>query len=196
MSNTLSKVFIFTVGAAVGSAVTWKLLKDKYEQITNEEIESVKEYYSKKYRDAVVYDPFNDTTDEAHELVSDCDDLVVKEGYINYSDIKTDKKEVVSVLNSEPYVISPSEYGSLDGYDTNSFTYYADGVLADDADNALDDEEIDDIVGADFADHFGEYEDDSVFIRNELRRCDYEILADERNYSEVAQLYASLNKEE
>lgn len=204
MSNTLSKVFIFTVGAAVGSAVTWKLLKDKYEQITNEEIESVKEYYSKKYRDAVVYDPFNDTTDEAadeidrnrHELVSDCDDLVVKEGYINYSDIKTEKKEVDHMQHDEPYVISPSEYGSLDGYDTNSFTYYADGVLADDADEALDDESIDYIVGADFADHFGEYEDDSVFIRNDFLRCDYEILADERNYSEVAQLYASLNKEE
>ena len=47
---------------------------------------------------------------------------------------------------------------------------------------------IDDIagtVGEDFADHFGEYEDDSVHIRNDVARCEYEILADLRSYSDA-----------
>ena len=47
---------------------------------------------------------------------------------------------------------------------------------------------IDDIegtVGIGFEDHFGEYEDDSVYVRNDVRRCEYEILADERNFSDV-----------
>ena len=46
--SILSKVFIFAVGAAIGSAVTWKLVKTKYEKIANEEIESVKEIYGAK----------------------------------------------------------------------------------------------------------------------------------------------------
>ena len=34
--STLSNIVIFAVGAAIGSAVTWKLLKTKYEQIAQE----------------------------------------------------------------------------------------------------------------------------------------------------------------
>ena len=32
--KTLVKAFIFVAGAAIGSAVTWKVVKNKYEQIT------------------------------------------------------------------------------------------------------------------------------------------------------------------
>ena len=36
----------------------------------------------------------------------------------------------------------------------------------------------------DALDHFGEYEEDAVFARNDAKRCDYEILKDERTYAE------------
>lgn len=32
--------------------------------------------------------------------------------------------------------------------------------------------------------HFGEYEKDSVFVRSDPKRCDYEILRDLRSYAE------------
>lgn len=43
------------------------------------------------------------------------------------------------------------------------------------------------LLGIDSLNHFGEYEDDSVFVRNDARKCDYEILLDQRTYSEVAE---------
>ena len=43
-------IFSFLIGAGVGSITTWKLLKTKYEQIAQEEIDSVKDVYSKNYR--------------------------------------------------------------------------------------------------------------------------------------------------
>ena len=43
---------------------------------------------------------------------------------------------------------------------------------------------IEETVG-DALEHFGEYEDDSVFVRNEENMCDYEILLDQRTYSDV-----------
>ena len=46
-------------------------------------------------------------------------------------------------------------------------------------------EDVDDVVGMESLTHFGEYEDDSVFVRNDRLRCDYEILMDERTYSEA-----------
>ena len=81
-----------------------------------------------------------------------------------------------------PYVIPPEEFGETD-YEIISLTYYADGILADDMDDIVDD--VDDIVGADSLTHFGEYEEDSVFVRNDLREVDYEILRDPRKYSDV-----------
>ena len=69
--------------------------------------------------------------------------------------------------------------------DRISLTYYADGVLADENDEVIED--VEDAVGIDSLNRFGEYEDDSVFVRNDARKCDYEILLDQRTYSEVVE---------
>lgn len=42
MGDKIVKLLIFGIGAAIGSVVTWKLVKTKYERIADEEIESVK----------------------------------------------------------------------------------------------------------------------------------------------------------
>ena len=63
MKDTLSKIVIFAVGAGIGSAVTWKLLKAKYEQIAQEEIDSVKEVFSKRQND----DPVEKDEDDSDE---------------------------------------------------------------------------------------------------------------------------------
>ena len=48
MSETVKRIFIFIAGAGLGAIATWQFLKNKYEQIANEEIASVKEAYNKK----------------------------------------------------------------------------------------------------------------------------------------------------
>lgn len=63
----------------------------------------------------------------------------------------------------------------------DSLTYFADGILADECGEIVDD--VEEIIG-DGLDHFGEYEDDSVFVRNDAKRCDYEILKDLRDFSD------------
>ena len=85
--------------------------------------------------------------------------------------------------SDRPYVITPDEFGELDGYNTVSLTYFKDGIIADDCNEIIDNAE--DIIGIDPLTHFGEYEDDSVFVRNDMNKNDYEILRDQRNYSDV-----------
>ena len=82
-----------------------------------------------------------------------------------------------------PYVICPEEFGEMDEYETESLTYYADGVLTDDFDNEIED--VDDLVGEESLSTFGDYEDDSVFVRNDKYKTDYEILLDDRKFSEI-----------
>ena len=108
-----------------------------------------------------------------------------KEGYVNYSDMQ-DKKTEEEIAVDRPYVIQPSEFGEFDDYEKISLTYTADGVLLDDMNEIVDD--IEEIVGEDSLEHFGEYEDDSVYVRNDSKKCDYEILLDQRNYQEIFEI--------
>ena len=44
----MNKLLMFTLGAAAGSLLTWKIVEGKYKKIADEEIESVKEHYKNR----------------------------------------------------------------------------------------------------------------------------------------------------
>ena len=87
-------------------------------------------------------------------------------------------------MHNKPYVIEPEIFGEDPDYETISLTYYADGVLTDENNCIIDPGEIESLIGEESLDHFGEYEDDSVFVRNEERKTDYEILSVPGNYDD------------
>lgn len=190
MNNTLTNVIIFVAGAAVGSAVTYKIVKTKYERILQEEIDDVKATYAnreitlKDIADVASKNGIDMDVDitPSEEDRSEYESIIEKANYLGYvtEKLSNDKEEPDMV---KPYVISPGEVGECD-YPVMSLTYYeGDGVLTDSFDKII--RNVDEIVGEDFADHFGEYEDDSVFVRNEEQEVDYEILKDYRSYSEI-----------
>ena len=112
---------------------------------------------------------------------------------LNYSGFSANKAES-SVLEIEPtlkptnkpYVITPDEFGEIDDYETITLIYYSDEVLTDDDDELVED--VENVVGVDSLSHFGEYEADSVYVRNDILKADYELLLDQRNYSDVINL--------
>ena len=198
MSSKGIAFLAFIAGAGVGSVCTWQLLKRKYEQIAQEEIDSVKAVFAEKKPETVIRKEENENLDKDNKIKADQAKLkpdlinyaakLAEEGYTNYASAtnKNEKEEKVNMVE-KPYIISPEEFGDFDEYTKLSLTYYSDEVLADENDEIVDD--IDETVGADFADHFGEYEDDSVFVRNDRLKCDYEILRDNRSYSDVTGRY-------
>lgn len=189
MSKT--KFIMFILGAAVGSIVTWRYVEKKYEQIAQDEIDSVKEVFSKREKDFTEETEVVDArikADNAKEKPSVVEYAarLREQGYTNYSDIGTEDEEEVkkeSMTVDKPYVIAPEDFGEFDDYEKISLTYYADQILADDNDELVND--VEDVVGFDSLNSFGEYEDDSVFVRNDRLKCDYEILLDQRKYSNV-----------
>ena len=172
----MNKIFIFTLGAAVGSVVTWKLVKDKYARIAQEEIDSVKEVFSKRNKQE---EPVEEKDEEP---VPEPEEIAEYKSIINncgYSVV-----ERVETMHDKPYVIEPEIFGEDPDYETISLTYYADGVLTDENNCIIDPGEIESLIGEESLDHFGEYEDDSVFVRNEERKTDYEILSVPGNYDD------------
>ena len=188
-----TKMFIFAAGILTGSLCTWYSVKKYYEKIANDEIDSMKEWLArrveeqdKKTEDKTPDPTANPASPSVKPNLMEYAAMVKDLGYTDYSrrqETPEPKKEEEEVDEMDkPYIIEPDEFGECD-YEEVSLTHYADGVLTDEQDNPIED--VDGMVGEDYAEHFGEYEDDSVFVRNERLQTDFEILADQRNYSDL-----------
>lgn len=192
----MKNLLFFVAGAAVGSVVTWKLIEKKYKDLADEEIESVIETF-KNRKPRITKDNVKETVEkvinkwkEPKEIV---EDIVTAERYSieNEEEIDEDDESnyTVNIDNDDtvitPYVIEPEQFGEYNEYGTKTLTYYADNVLTDEIDNPITSEEMVTMIGPDALDHFGEYEDDSVYIRDETNEMDYEILKSEKMFSEI-----------
>lgn len=186
--NKYSTALAFIVGIAVGSVTTWYLVKEKYRSLAQEEIDSVKEVFKKRQADSegVLKSTTNEnkrglrasipvSDQDVAEYVAKLRTLLEEEGYTEYSENMNKNS-----ISEKPYVITPVQFGDHEEYDLITLTYYSNGVLTDENDEVIED--VDEVVGTDSLTHFGEYEDDSVFVRNDIRRCDYEVLFDRGQY--------------
>lgn len=178
MKSSIGASIAFILGAVAGGAAVWMYRRENYISLEQheEEIASVKESYARhEERTETVPSVEPENKSEAAEYTR----RVQTEGYTEYA--RTMKsRDKAGTSPSEPYVISPDEFGEIEEYTRISLTCFADGVLADEYGEEVDD--VEEIIG-DGLHHFGEYEEDSVFVRNDPKRCDYEILKDLRTFS-------------
>lgn len=192
MSNEVKSTIAFVAGAMIGAAATWYLTKNKYAAQAQAEIDDVKATFARHFG-------------ERHdEPVAEENDIPVKKEENRFAAIsslnayetpeiaKTDYSSITNALGysgdvidepeevDKPYVISQNEYGEFGDYMEISLTYYEDGIVADDNDDIIED--VAAVLGTDFQ---NEFEDDVVLIRNDARKCDYEVVRDYRTYHEV-----------
>ena len=196
-TNMIKKAFIFMLGATAGSLVTWKLVEKKYKDLADEEIESVIERF--KNRAEVTKDSL--TVFGNNVAVASLSNEGIKCAEVEIEEKSAYEKLVRDAYNADeeidddglvintppakefiaPYVISPEEYGEF-GNDTKNWTMYTDGVITDEAGEIVVDPES--MIG-DALKHFGEFEEDSVHVRDENIECDYEIIKVEQSFSEL-----------
>lgn len=181
MNDKLSSVIIFCGGVFIGGFLTWDFFKTKYEKIADEEIASVKETFEHR-------EPRPDKNYKVEEALKGNGayiNIIDSNSYRNYSNtaIETDKKGGTADMElKQPYVITPEQYEDNVDYTKVSLTWYNDEVLEDDWGNVLD---PDDVIGSDALKTFGQYEKDSVFVRDDDEQIDYEVLLDTRSYKET-----------
>lgn len=182
--DLLNKLLIFAAGSVIGSAVTFVVMKRKYESYEWEEeyIEEQEEEPQEKEEEPVEEKAGKLMNEGFREGLKS----VKRENMVQYNKILKDneyssgeeKKEAKDV--EKPYMITVDDYAELDNYNTESLYYFEDGVLTDESENIIDD--VEDIVGEEALAKFDEEEVDSVYVRNDARKTDYEILRDMGNY--------------
>lgn len=215
MNRNLLVSIAFVVGAATGVAATFTYAKNKYAKIAQEEIDSVKEVYSKRTKDKVIKtEEPEEMEEQEEEFVEEFRPATPEEARAyeratrHYRSLAEDEKTLEEkvkeksinivrdcnritgersneVLADKPYIIKPNEFGERD-YDEVTIVAYSDGKFTSyDTGDLMDEFEIEDAIGdIDPNMHFGDYEEDSVFIRNDERGIDYEVLRDEDPYGE------------
>lgn len=193
----MHKALYFALGVTVGAGASWYFWKEYHRKRADEEIQSVKEAFAPKKAEneksetkapqmtaeQIAYEK------ERQSKLQDYRALVRESGYQTRTApkdlLEDDPNEPPPGDNvTKPYVIKPEEFDTLDNYDAVCYTYYADGVLVDEDEDPLEIPEIATSIGLDFASHFGDYDEDSVHIRNDLRHIDYEIVRDLRKYGD------------
>lgn len=189
MNYKFINVLAFAAGAAIGSAVTWKVVKTRYERIVREEIESVKQAFSDRLDD--IQDTENTESEcdgqinwgELEDLDEDDDEDDCLNDYEKVVKKYTNEEGGDRSMTDKPCVIDPCEFGDIDGYSIFELTYYADGVLEDEDYNIVDN--VDELIGEGSLQTFGRYENDSVHVRNDHLRAYFEILKDPYTYEEA-----------
>lgn len=207
MNNNISKLFMFAMGAAIGSFSAWFYAKKKYEKIANDEIRSMREYFRRREKELLE----DDTEEEAEETEGEPEsskeendkgiysNIIKESGYVRYgksSNQNNSEEAEGNDVDDEPYVIRPDLFDTLDDYESMTLTYYADGVLADMFDVPIDNPDT--LVGTDFVDCFNadEVDGDVVYVRNERKKTDFEIIEDLRNYSDMMKNKMRLEEDE
>ena len=187
MNNKLIFIAGLAIGGLAGVIGTKEYFKKKESERADKEIASVKEVWANR-KPAEVEEP-KKTEVEEEEPVAKTEPKWNKPDLTSYSSIMKNNgysypERDKSDRRLRPYVIAPDEFGDRedDGYDSISLTYYLDGTLAD-GDEVI--ENIDKVIGLTSLNHFGEYEDDSVFVRNDELKCDYEVLLDQRSFKDA-----------
>lgn len=194
-------LLIFAAGLAVGVVAGAVIVKNKVLADAKAEIEEVREYYreSRGVKEKVeeTIDHIQDLIEEHVKEVKEVEkkeyelkDIQIKDepktGLTNYSQItkmymSNDKYN--QSMYDDPFVIDPSEFGENPEYDTETLTYFADGVLVDDVDDVIEEPDI--VVGLENLKVFEEFGATTVYVRNDIYKTDYEIIRDDWNYSDL-----------
>lgn len=199
----MNKIVSFILGAGIGSVATYFAVKKVIQARADEEIESVVTTFKERFdkveeiltdeqkekigvyspeKELKVIEPDIQTEEEPYkEKVEDLGYSVgvdLSENNNEHADNITQIEDVK--IGMAPYVISEEEFGEF-GNEEITLILYADGVLADEQDELIDDPES--LLG-NCLEEFGEY-DDALYVRNEIKETDFAIIRSDKTFDDI-----------
>lgn len=147
------------------------------------------EYERVRDRYDTITNSINATNEAFEHCRDDVDPLDESPRYNGRDDLEADEvafETRADVGYSTPYFIDEDEFESLDDYESDEYTMYADGYITDSYGMPMDPNETEELFGPNFASLFEAKDEDQVYVRNEQLRMDFSIIRDLDNFEEVA----------
>lgn len=184
----MKNLILFFSGLTIGAGAAYIMTKNIYEKIAADKIDEVRLYYEEKegnFEKDLDIESDNDSIPEDNvdnalhkPKLEDVENIV--RDYTTFSkntpnNVQSVKENNMKKENEKIEIITEEEYQSSTEYLKRDLTYYSeDDVLADDGDEEID---VDEIIGSDALNHFGEEDDpDIIHVRNHEEQTDYEVV--------------------
>lgn len=174
----MKQVLYFSLGAAIGSLVTWLCVKGHYEKKADKEIMEMREAYEDDmHKMTELIEEHTDELIDEYGEESELEDDILEEDYIEHDDFPREERA------DKPYVIGPDVYSEdFHGFDKCVLVYWqGNDMLLTDEQEIMD---IETTITREALEHFGEYESGTVFVRNERLGCDFEVLLEEGSWAD------------
>lgn len=189
MNNKVLNVVCFAAGAVTGWFVACQMLRKAFAEQAQDEINEMRDFYMQKLEELEA--PLSEE-ETAEVIASNPNKPSIKEyAAARLQELRNEIEEDEEDMNG-PQVISPDEFGDYDEYYQDTLHYYNNGVVTrafDPTDTEpFTDQEIDDCIGHESLTTFGQYEEDTVFVRNDEQKCYYEILRVDEDYCEESSI--------
>jgi hypothetical protein len=208
MNRNLITLGAAVIASAAGGAVggyffAKRQLETKYADLASMEIDQARVHYARLYK----RDEFMSPAKAVEVLIPEGDDPKVNaaaDALTAYQGAPAETKEEAKVVvnnifangpaipvvvdEDEPHLIPEEEYlANETGYEQYSMTYYlGDGVLADDRDQPVEGDKLDETVGDNNLTHFQNLPENEhiIYVRNNKLRAEFEISKSDGNYAE------------
>ena len=185
MNHSMKTYVLMVFSAGLGAAASYFALRKTHKKELEEVQEFYREFYEKLYEAKIAAMTPTDTPSECNENEEEVNEPVKSEPIDISSDIAGSRKpdEVESI-----YTIDPEQYGDREeyGWSKERYVYYAESecFVDPDTDTVVDEDDIMEATDDMAADHFGDFEDDAAYFRNELTRTDIAIYLNPGSYDE------------
>ena len=194
----LKETIIFSVGAAIGAASTYFILKDQFNKQRNEEQAHDKEYYKNLYSNKEE----TPSKEEPKDVEIKIKDAVMAEVEVKPGEKEPDYDDIINKLNynqfstkapdidgdprpaKKPYQISMDDYNEDVSQIKKIISYFEDdGVCMDnDTKEVLDNVAKD--IGIDNLELINTEGNDEIYIRNEQSGIDYNVVSEPGSYTD------------
>ena len=197
--KALKNTLIFLSGAGAGVLGTWLYLKERYLARADAEIEDMRLHYEAKLEDLKEMERdillTADLKEENKEIISENgyenDQNSIENPVISEDIVKKARKKSKKAVREDPidipapHIISFDEYTDDTSYEKCILSYFEeDEVVMDNNEEVVTD--AFNILGKDNLEQFGmvygDFDDDTLYIRNELLGFDYEVVREGGSY--------------
>lgn len=176
------------IGAVIGSSVAWYFTKKKYETIEKHNVDEARAWYNKRLSE------LSSTNRNKPDISKLVDEITEKKEekcfpFDEYHTESEDPENIVTINNPPRFVrITEDDWIEPNKYEKISVVIYSDGIAArDDNDDPLD---ISDTIGEDaFREMQNHYTAEVIYVRNETKCAEYEIINSEMTYTEATGIY-------
>ena len=192
--NYIVAIVSFLVGAVGGGLGVYIGKMNKYNRDFQKKLKQMEEYYEKnkkKEKSETKTDKETPkiTISERKNMMDEARKIAAEEGYKrHYSKIMLDEDNDVvieeddtpipdDVTSLAPYIIEPSQFGDQEMFEMETWSLYDDGIVTNEEDSVVPKDSIEDYIPAEAIDQLRASDlDDSIFVRNESRKTDYQII--------------------